>query len=456
MRTPPRTLALAAFAAVTLLAIAPPPSSALEIKRIKLDNGATLLVSEEHRLPMVTVEIAFDAGSRRDPKGKAGLAALTAQSLSQGTKTLSAAQFNRKIDFMGSSVSVGAGRDYAVAGFTSLKRYEDQTLHLLASILQDPGLRTADIERKRAQQVADIKSSLEQPGYVAGITFRKELFGDSPYGYPTEGTAESVDKLTPQDVRDFYHKHYRMGSAVIAVVGDVKADEIKAKLEKELSGMKGTVPPEAVPSTPEVPAGLHVKLVDRNVAQANLIMGFAGIARSNPDYYRIMVMNYILGGGGFASRLMKVVRSKHGLAYSIYSGFEADKFPGPFVVVLQTKNSSSNEALRLILQQLHEIQETPVSDAELQSAKKFLVGSFPLKLDRQSSIAGFMLDVQLNGLGLDYAERYPKLIDAVTKEEVKQVARKYLHPDAMLLVAVANQGKAKINVQNLQKVAAAR
>jgi zinc protease len=189
--------------------------------------------------------------------------------------------------------------------------------------------------------------------------------------------------------------------------------------------------------------------VNRNVAQANLILGSGGIARTNPDYYKVQVMNYILGGGGFASRLMRVVRSKAGLVYSIDSTFSAGKFPGAFAVVLQTKNESAQEALKLIVAQLREIQSQPVSDHELASATKYLVGSFPLRLDRQSQIVGFMLQVELFGLGLDYAERYPKLICEVTKLDIQETAQKYLHPDALDLIAVANQSVAKINTAAL-------
>jgi zinc protease len=213
------------------------------------------------------------------------------------------------------------------------------------------------------------------------------------------------------------------------------------------------VPPQSEPPAPSVPAGIHPTLVDRSVVQATIIMGSGGIARSNPDYYRLQVMNYILGGGGFASRLMRIVRSKNGLAYGISSGFDAGKFAGSFAVDTQTKNKSTNEALQLIVEQLRDMQEHPVSDAELASAKKYLIGSFPLKLDRQSSIASFILQVELYGLGLDYAERYPKLIGEVTKEDVQRVAQKYLHPDALILVAVANQSEAAINIANLKRVA---
>jgi zinc protease len=441
----------AVVAAIAMFVFAAATSHALEIKKLTLGNGTVLLVSEEHRLPMATMMIEFDAGTRRDPKGKEGLAELTARCLSQGTKDLTAPQFDQKVDFMGSSVGVSAGRDYSTAGMTSLTKYQGETLELLAGILTQPGLRDADIERKRAEQVAEIKAAEEQPGYTASVEFTKDLFGDTPYGHPGAGSSDSVAKLTNDDVRAFYHDHYKLGSAIIAVAGDVKADEVKASLEKELAGLSGSVAPQADPPPISLPPGLQVKLIDRSVVQANIIMGSGGVARSNPDFYRLKVMNYILGGGGFSSRLVKVVRSEHGLAYSVDSGFEPGKFQGAFTISLQTKNQSSNQAIDLILQQIREIQEKPVSDAELDSAKKFLIGSFPLGLERQSAIASFMLQVEFYGLGLDYADRYSKLIESVTKDDVLAVAKKYLHPDSMLVVAVANQSDAKIKASQIEK-----
>ncbi len=450
-----RRIAGVAAIAIAAIIFAAAPSHALDIKRMTLSNGATLLVSEEHQLPMVTIAIAFDAGTRRDPVGKEGLAELTSRCLSQGTRELTAPEFDQKVDFMGSSVDVSAGRDYATGGMTSLKKYQADTLALLAGILTTPGLREADIQRKRDEQVAQIKSAEEQPGYTASVEFTKELFGASPYGHPGAGSSESVAKLTSDDVRNFYRTYYKLGGATIAVAGDVTADEVKVSLEKALAGLAGTVVAQAEPPPVTVAPGFHVKVIDRNVVQANLMMGFGGVERSNPDYYRLKVMNYILGGGGFSSRLMKVVRSEHGLAYSISSGFEPGKFQGSFEVSLQTKNESSNQAIDLIMQQIREIQEKPVSDAELDGAKKFLVGSFPLSLERQTAIASFMIQLEIYGLGMDYADKYPGLIQSVTKDDVLAVAKKYLHPDSVLVVAVADQTQAKIKSANLEKPAAA-
>jgi zinc protease len=447
----PRRALLAFSIATLVVAVWTPPSHAIEIKRMTLDNGAILLVSEQHQLPMVTLSIAFDAGARRDPAGKGGLASLTARCLTLGAGKLNADQFNQKVDFMGGSLSVDAGEDYAQASFTSLKKYLGETFALLADVLRRPALHDDDIVRKRAEVVAAIKAAEQQPGYVAGVAFRKQMFDDQPYGHSTDGSAESVARLTPADVRSFYREYYRMGSAVIAVVGDVDANQIKTELEKQLAGPAGKVPAQAVPQPPKVEPGVHLTIIDRNVAQANLIMGFPGMQRSNPDYYRFQVMNYVLGGGGFASRLMQVVRSRAGLAYSIGSENDAAKFPGAIRIELQTKNRSANEAMKLIIQQLAAIRDKPVSDAELAAAKKFLIGSFPLKIDRQSAIAEYMLDIELYGLGLDYIDKYPHYIETVTPAQVQEVARKYLHPDAMVVVAVANQGEAQINARALQE-----
>jgi zinc protease len=326
----------------------------------------------------------------------------------------------------------------------------------LVQSLESPGLRESDIVRKRGDQVTAIRASEEEPGYTAMVAFAKLLFGNGPYGHPTEGFADTVARLTPDDVRNFYHRYYKTGGAVIAVAGAVDPEAIKVRIEQELAGLAGTVPAQAEPAAPRVGPGIHAGLVNRNVTQANLILGSGGIARANPDYYKVQVMNYILGGGGFSSRLMRVVRSKAGLAYSIDSAFSAGKFPGAFAVVLQTKNQSAQEALKLIIAQLHEIQSQPVSERELASARKYLIGSFPLRLDRQSQIVSFMLQVELYGLGLDYADRYPKLIGDVTKLDVQQTAQKYLHPEALDLVAVANQSVARINTVVLSTQTTAR
>lgn len=440
------TPVVAAALALSLLPLFAQPARALEIKRSTLKNGAILLVSAQHNLPMVTMAIAFDAGSRRDPKGQEGLAHLTADCLTEGTHQLSADELNRQIDFLGSSLSVAASRDYATASVTALKRYWPESLKLMAQVLTEPALTDKDIERKRAENVAALKAAEEDPGYTAQAAFVAALFGPTPYGHLSDGTAASVQKLTATQVRDFYHRFYRPQGSIIAVVGDVDAAAVEADLNRELGALSGSAPTQAPFAAPPLPAGLKLQVIDRDVSQANVILGAPGIARSNPDYYRILVMNYIYGGGGFASHLVKQVRSKAGLAYSIGSDYAAGLYPGAFEVVLETKNASANEAIKLVLAQMRQMQEGPVPAEELASAKKYLIGSFPLKLDTQGAIANFLLQVEIYHLGLDYADRYPKLIGAVTTQDVMRVARQYLHPNHLLIVAVANQHQAQVHV----------
>ena len=235
-------LTIGVAAIVLLTALSANLARALEVKRVTLNNGMTLLVSPQHNLPMVTAAILFDAGARRDPKGKEGLAHLTADSLMEGTRTIGADEFNRKVDFLGSMMDVEAGGDYSTGAFTSLKRYWRDTLKLLAGVLTDPGLRDEDIGRKQAEQVAGLKAADEEPGYVAQITFLKELFGDAPYGHLPDGTVAAVEKLSADDVRGFYHEYYRPEHAIAAVVGDIEPDEVVKALNEELAAMKGSAP----------------------------------------------------------------------------------------------------------------------------------------------------------------------------------------------------------------------
>jgi zinc protease len=225
--------------------------------------------------------------------------------------------------------------------------------------------------------------------------------------------------------------------AILAVVGDVNPEALQTKLIPRLSAWTGA-PVATEQFTPAFAEGPEREGIDRTVTQASIVLGHRGISRDNPDYYALAVMNYILGGGGFGSRLVDEIRVKRGLAYSVASFFDARKYPGSFQVVLQTKNASAREAIALVLQEMERMRTEPVSADELNRAKKYLTGSFPLRLDTQRKLADFLTLVEYFGLGLDYPERYPSLINAVTREEVARVAKRYLHPEKAILVVVAN------------------
>jgi zinc protease len=413
------------------------------VQRMVLPNQLVLLVSEEHSLPFVTFQLLIDSGSRKDPPGEEGLAYLTARGLLLGTSTKTVNAINEELDFMGASLSASSGRDYATLSLRVLKKDLDKGFDLFMGALTQPVFPEEEIRREVEKILAAIQSSEDQPEEVAEREFLKTLFPTNPYGHPVEGTKESIPKLTREAVLQFYRTHYHPNHSILTIVGDVTGNEVKTKLLPRLEKW----PMAKIPETPFVSTFTKEQKtvkIDRSITQANIILGHAGVKRENPDFYALTVMNYILGGGGFASRLFEEIRNKRGLAYSVTSFFDPGKYPGSFQIILQTKNSSAREAISLIFQQMERIRKEPVSEKELESAKKYLIGSFPMRLDTQGKLVNFLTQVEYFGLGLDYPERYPSLIKSVSQEEVLRVARTYLHPESFILVVVANLKEAKM------------
>jgi len=410
----------------------------------RLANGATLIVSEQTNLPIVIVQVTLDAGARLDPPEKAGLASLTADLLTEGTSKRSASKISDAVDFLGASLAAGADTDYASVSLGVLKKDLPAGLDLLTDILLHPQFADAEIARRREAVLAGIRAAEDNPGKVAQKAFQRALFGSGPYGHPVEGTVESVPRITRSDIQAFYSRYYRPGRAIITVVGDVAAAEIRAQLESALGGWNG-----GAGETFEYPAfttpAKHLVTIDKPITQANIILGERGVARDNPDYYAITVMNYILGGGGFSSRLLDNIRTQGGLAYSVASFFTVNKAPGSFQVVMQTKSASADEAIKRARAEIDRIRREPVKDEELSEAKRYLTGSFPLRLDSDRKIAGFLSQVELYGLGRDYADTYAQRINAVTKDDVLRVAEKYVDPAQLILVVVGDLAKTPLS-----------
>jgi zinc protease len=406
-----------------------------------------LIVSEQHALPMVVVEVLIDAGARRDPAGKEGLAALTADLLTEGTKTRSASQISEATDFIGAALGSSADVDYASLGLTVLAKDLDTGLTLLTDIMVHPSFPDAEVTRRRESALASMKADEDEPGRVAQRAFAELLFRNEPYGHLAVGKPETVRKLTRQDLASFYQRFYHPEGSIITVVGDVSTADIRTRLEAALKDWRTADTPPFIypPATAHAP---QTPTIDKPITQANIILGERGIARDNPDYYALQVMNYILGGGGFSSRLLDNIRTKAGLAYSVASFFTVNKSPGSFQVVMQTKNESATDAIQRACAELERIRREPVTDDELQEAKLYLTGSFPLRLDTNTKLAGFLAQVEFFNLGADYADTYPQRINTVTKEDVQRVAQQYLHPDQMDLVVVAKLADAKLPATN--------
>jgi zinc protease len=433
---------IAAVAAALLVATA---ARALgpTVSRETLPNRATLLVSEQSNLPIVLVGLLLDAGARRDPPGRAGVANLTADLLTEGTATRSAAEISRAIDFVGGSLDSTAAADYADISLRVLKKDLDVGLDLFADILLHPAFAGDELSRRKEAVLASIRAERDDPNEVAQKAFREALFDDEPYGSPVEGTESTVRRITRDDVRSFYESYYRPAGAVVVVVGDITVQEARTRMQRALAGWNGP-PPPPFRYPPAAASVARTVRIDEPITQASIILGQRGVARDNPDWEALSVMNYVLGGGGFSSRLMNSIRTEAGLAYSVGSGFSVNKSPGSFQIVMQTKNATVAEAISRARAEVDRIQTQPIGDDELEEAKKYLTGSFPLRLDSDAKIAGFFSQVWFYGLGLDYADTYLRKVNAVTKEDVMRVARQYLHPDRFLEVVVADLSKATI------------
>ncbi len=415
-------------------------------KRIPLKNGMILLLSEKHDIPMVTLNMAITAGSTVEPQDKPGLASLTASLLMQGTTKRTASRINREIDFIGGSLSVSGGDDFASASLRVLKKDVKTGMDLLSDVLMNPAFDQKECDRKVKEALAEIQRQKEEPETIASEAFAKAVFGRHPYGKTSDDVAAYLPKLARQDLLDFYQRHYGPNNTIIAVVGDVKEKEIIALLNGYFKDWKRAEQPvQPLPAPPKVDRTTVLKL-EKNITQANIVMGRIGISRQDPDFYAVTVMNYILGGGGFTSRLMDNIRDNRGLAYDVHSMFSAQKEPGAFSVRIQTKNESASEVISETLKEIGRIRSELVSEKELADAKAYLTGSFALRMDTSAKIAGILTSIEIYNLGLDYPQKYPAIIQAVTREDLLRVAKKYLDPDRMVIVVVANQEKAKLKL----------
>jgi len=427
-----------------------PAEARLSPTRTVLGNGLVVITSEQQALPMVTLSLLIEGGSRLDPAGSEGAANLVAQLLTYGTKKHTAVQLSDELDFIGATITTGCSEEAVTANLTILKKDLETGLKLLAEILTEASFPQEEINRQKQAVIASILAQEEQPGHVAEVKFMETLYPKSPYGRQVEGTAESVKRIERSTLVDYYDKNIRPERAIIAVVGDVSQKEIVEKLTQAFqpwqkqSALKS---PAAAPA----PGAPTVVKINKQLTQANIILGHAGVPRTHPDYYAIQVMNYIMGGGGFSARLMDSIRNERGFAYSVYSQFEPLKYTGIFEVVMQTKNETAVESIKLAVAEMRRMRDKGVTDDELKEAKDYLIGSFPLRFDTNRKVAAFLSQVEFYGLGLDYPDKYTEIIKKVTKEDVLRVAQQYLHPEKLIIVVVADQSKAALNTLDTGK-----
>ncbi|MHC1728816.1 MAG: M16 family metallopeptidase [Syntrophobacteraceae bacterium] len=413
------------------------------VERITLPNGLKLLVFEDHSVPAVTLDLLVAAGSWRDPQNGNGLANLTLKSLLLGTRYFSFAEINSKLDFIGANVYAECSKDFAVLGMQMLKKDLDSGSGLFFEMAMYPSFQPDDIVKEKDDIIGKLRSTEDDPMDLANRAFERSLFINSPYAGDVEGTEKSVKAISPDHLAKFYGSFYRPNNAILVIGGDITPEEVKARIVPKLLPWQKADIPEIGFST-EFPQGTTTVKIDKPVSQATIVIGSPALERSNKDYYAFMLLNQILGAGSLSSRLMVEIRVKSGLAYAVESILLARKYSGSFRIVLQTKESSAQDAISLALKEVERVLSEPVSDAEIERAKKFLIGNFPLKYgSRQQDYAKFLAQVEFYGLGAEYPEKYPAIINELTPQDLHRVAQKYLKREKVTVI-VSDLQKATI------------
>jgi zinc protease len=430
-----RWTAVCLIAVLAFVAVPAPVTAAPIAHREVLPNGIVLLVAERPGVPIVAVRTFMQAGASFEPRDRAGLANLMGSLLTRGTDKRSGPEIDAAIEFVGGSLEAGASRDGLTASLFVLKRDLGLGLDLLSEVVLSPTFPEAEVQRKVAQIQAAIKRSEQDPGTVAGRALSRLVFASHPYGTPVEGTIESVGRLRRDDVVAFYRGFVRPDTTVMAVVGDVTVDEARREVLARFGGWPrpAAPPPPAPPDAGPVPP--QTEVIPKELTQATIMLGRPAIRQTDPDYFPLAVATYVLGGGS-ASRLYARVRDDGGLAYAVHAYVSPRRYGASFVVSAQTRTGEVPRVIDILRDELGRMTRDPVSEDELRLAKDYLIGSFPLRLDTTAKVADFVVAVEVQGLGLDYADRYKAAIAGVTAADVQRVAGRFFGPDTLSRVVV--------------------
>jgi zinc protease len=431
MKTAMKRLIAAAFA----LLLTQAALAGVKIEHWVSPSGARVYFVESRVLPMLDVQVDFAAGSMFDPAGKSGLAALTRATLDNGAGQLDETAIAEQLADIGANLGGSADTDRASISLRTLsaRNKRQPALDILKTVIQAPLFDAAIFEREKARTIASLKEAMTRPDSIAGKAFWEALYPGHPYG--RQATPESVATLSRDDLAAFHARYYTAANATVTLVGDLSRQEAEGIVEKLLAGLpKGA--PAALPEAPVLPKGGLIQLA-HPASQAHIYIGLPAIERGNPDFFPLLVGNYMLGGGGFVSRLMKEVRDKRGYAYSVYSYFAPMRQTGPFQIGLQTKRSQAKDAIKVARDVLDGFLKNGPSDEELQAAKANLTGSFPLRLDSNKKILDNVAVIGFYSLPLDYLDQYQAMVQAVTADDIRQAFARRVKPENLITVTVA-------------------
>lgn len=441
--TPRFLLALVTALVFGLGATYPTSASAMKIQTVKSPGGIEAWLVEEHSVPLIAMRFAFEGGNSQDPAGKEGVANFLTAMMDEGAGDLTAIQFQERMEEIAMRMGFEDSRDSFYGSFETLTENLDEAVELLRLAINEPRFDPDAMERIRGQLLTSLAFAAKDPDRVAAREWFAAAFPNHPYGRPAAGTEESLAAITREDLEAYRKRVFAKDTLKIAVVGDIDAQT----LGKVLDRVFGELPEKAdlvpIPFV-EPKKGGDLQIIEMPVPQSVATFGLAGIPRKDPDFIPAFVMNHILGGGGFSSRLMEEVREKRGLAYSVYSYLQPYQHTAIFAGGVATKNEEIGQSLEVIRAELQRMATEGPTPEELENAKSYLIGSYPLRFDTNAKIANQLLGIMQDGLGQDYIEKRNSLIEAVTLEDVKRAAKRILETDNLIMTVVGQPKNLKV------------
>ena len=404
-----------------------------------LPNGLRIFVVHDASEPEVAVHlVVMTAGTSKDDPKAPGIAQMTANMLTQGMQTRSAQQIAQAIDFVGGTLNATAGFDSTDVTLSIVKKDLTVGLDLMQDVVLHPAFKTDELDRQREQLLSNFEVEYSDPDYLATAVFGRVLYGNSPYGLPPEGTPDSVKKMDRDALAKFHDANYAPNQSLLAFAGDITPEEAFATAEKYFGSWPKSAAADTAPPPPAAPSGVHFWLIDKpDAVQTQIRVGRLGIRRADPDYIQLLVANRIFGGG-YNSRLNTEVRIKKGLTYSAYSSFNPHRYAGSFVVGTYTRTPATVEAMKLVMNLLSQMTNGDVSPQEMDFARDYLAGVYPIQSETADQVASRVLAVAEYGLPADYNSTYPDKIRGVTATEVKSMAAKYMSAGDLDVVLAGN------------------
>lgn len=431
---------IAALCSISSAAIATP-----SIQHWQSASGAKVLFVEDRDIPMLDVAVSLPAGSSFDSADKTGVASMTHQLLDSGAEGLSEDEISRSMADIGAQFGGSLDQDRASITLRTLSNAteRDKALDVMSRVLQHPVFPEEILTREKARLIAALKEAETKPESIADKAFQKAVYGNHPYALPVSGDVESVEKITVQDLNDFYQTHYTARNAVVAIMGDVTREQAEVIAQKLTAQLSAAAAPAALPNE-TLKIAASEQRISHPATQSHILVGAPGMSRNDPDYFALYVGNHILGGGGFTSRLMNEVREKKGLAYSVYSYFIPLKQPGAFEIGLQTKKEQADEALQLVRKTVTEFIAKGPTEKELLAAKQNIIGGFSLRIDSNSKIIGYLSVMGFYDMPLTYLDDFTRKVEQVTVTQVRTAFARRIDPKAMATVIVGSpEGIAK-------------